>query len=200
MQDFGREWSGLIRLALLVILAKGHSVLFCSVFCGADRFYPFIFGCLSLNPSKKLLQTKKMLERWQKWVGTILQITVQLKFLSLARDFCPVSTKVFRKPQKSFGCRNGEIILIPTYDSAPAYHCKLPRKKGRGRIKGGAATTTASSDVVFRSLYERELTGNFGFKFLQPIFPWEEELIVFRSWPNSIASNWPARSFDESRN
>jgi len=33
---------------------------------------------------------------------------------------------------------------------------------------------------VFRSLYERELTGNFG--------------------PNSIASNQPARPFDESRN
>ncbi len=30
-----------------------------------------------------------------------------------------------------FGCRNGEIILIPTYDSAPAYHCKLGKKKGK---------------------------------------------------------------------
>jgi hypothetical protein len=29
-----------------------------------------------------------------------------------------------------FGCRNGEIILIPTYDSAPAYHCKLGKKEG----------------------------------------------------------------------
>ncbi len=29
-----------------------------------------------------------------------------------------------------FGCRNGEIILIPTYDSAPAYHCKLGNKEG----------------------------------------------------------------------
>jgi hypothetical protein len=46
------------------------------------------------------------------------------------------------------GCRNGDIILIPTYDSAPAYHCKLTKKR-RGRIKGGAATTTASSDVDF---------------------------------------------------
>jgi hypothetical protein len=28
-----------------------------------------------------------------------------------------------------FGCRNGEIILIPTYNSAPAYHCKLGKKE-----------------------------------------------------------------------
>jgi hypothetical protein len=29
-----------------------------------------------------------------------------------------------------FGRRNGEIILIPTYNSAPAYHCKLGKKEG----------------------------------------------------------------------
>jgi hypothetical protein len=32
----------------------------------------------------------------------VLQITVQLKILSLARDFCRVLTKISRKPQKSF--------------------------------------------------------------------------------------------------
>jgi hypothetical protein len=29
-----------------------------------------------------------------------------------------------------FGCRNGEIILIPSYNSAAAYHCKLGKKEG----------------------------------------------------------------------
>ena len=38
------------------------------------------------------------------------------------------------------------------------------------------------------NLYVRELTGNFGFKFMQRLTR-VEELIVFRSLPNSIASN-----------
>jgi hypothetical protein len=36
------------------ILAKGHPVLYCLVFCGAEGFHQFVVGCLSLNPSKKL--------------------------------------------------------------------------------------------------------------------------------------------------
>ncbi len=42
--EFGKQNNG----------AKGHSVLYCSLFCWAEHFYPLIFGCLSLNPSKKL--------------------------------------------------------------------------------------------------------------------------------------------------
>jgi hypothetical protein len=42
---------------------------------------------------------------------------------------------------------------------------------------------------VFRSLYKRELMGNAGFKFDATTLPWERELIVFFSQPNSIASN-----------
>jgi hypothetical protein len=42
---------------------------------------------------------------------------------------------------------------------------------------------------VFRSLYERELTGNFVFFIYQPRFPGRKSSLFFRSWPNSIASN-----------
>jgi len=47
----------------------------------------------------------------------------------------------------------------------------------------------ANRHVVFRSLYERELAGNVGLKFYTTMLPWERELFVFCSQPNSIASN-----------
>jgi hypothetical protein len=44
----------------------------------------------------------------------LLQITVQLKFLSLVNKNLWQAAKIF------FGSRNGEILLIPTYYSAPS--------------------------------------------------------------------------------
>ena len=43
----------------------------------------------------------------------------------------------------------------------------------------GLTSATVQDYDVFRSLYERELTGNFVFFNLSTAFPWEEELIVF---------------------